>query len=72
MSGVPCVAVKLLVVKEKTKKTVIPWRKRKHFFWNPQGTASCRRTVEWGEKEAHRSFGLVAGEGAITGGHFEI
>ena len=43
-----------------------------NFFWDPQGTASCRETVDWGEKEAYRTFDLVAGEGALTGGHFEI
>lgn len=63
---------KLLVIKEKPKTTVILYRQRMNFFWDPQGTASCRETVDWGEKEAYRTFDLVAGEGALTGGHFEI
>jgi len=59
-------------VYKKPKTSVILYRQRKHFFCGPQGTASCRETVDWGEKEAYHAFDLVAGEGALTGGNFEI
>jgi len=58
-------------MKEKPKTKIISQRQRKHLSY-PQRKATCRETVEWGEKEAQCTFHLISGEGAATGGSFKI